>query len=213
MSPYAPIEFSFQVQNDATVVETAYLCPSGLPWGASLEVTPAQAHILPGEAAIFHCRLALDDQVIRPGCANDQGFRLTAWRIAQDADEQWGSCFYFVRPRVQTKLEILRGRWYEQQVTVLGRLSLDTDQQVDLTGQLPLRVRIRLERDDEEGPIAEWVTAAVEPSGAFTVKRSGVTGPAGARLRIQAWFDRTDLLASARSEVFEVRREVLTELI
>ena len=40
---YDPIHFSFQVHNDAKVIERAYLCPEGLPWGATLEVSPSQA--------------------------------------------------------------------------------------------------------------------------------------------------------------------------
>jgi hypothetical protein len=206
---YDPIEFPFQVHNDAKVIETAYLCPNGLPWGATLDITPAQADIPPGQAAIFKCRLTLDDSIIRPGCANDQGFRLTAWRIADDADEQWGSCFYFLRPRVRTRLEIMQGAWYEKQMSVVGLLSLDTDQQVNLSDQLPLHVRVRLERNGGNGTIAEWVTAPVQASGAFTVQRPDFTGPAGAELRIQAWFDRTDLLASSRSDVFVCTHEVM----
>jgi hypothetical protein len=206
---YDPIEFPFQVHNDAEVIETAYLCPNGLPWGATLDITPAQADIPPGQAAIFKCRLTLNDSIIRPGCANDQGFRLTAWRIADDADEQWGSCFYFLRPRVRTRLEIMQGAWYEKQMSVVGLLSLDTDQQVNLSDQLPLHVRVRLERNGGNGTIAEWVTAPVQASGAFTVQRPDFTGPAGAELRIQAWFDRTDLLGSSRSDIFVCTHEVM----
>jgi hypothetical protein len=199
---YNPIEFLFQVHNDAKVVERAYLCPEGLPWGATLEVTPAQADIPPGEAAIFSCRLMLDNTIIRPGCANDQGFRLTAWRVAEDADERWGSCFYFVRPRVRTKVRIMRAQWHEKKVTVYGALSLDTDQQMQLSTQLPLRVRVRLERSDAKGTPVQWVTAPVQPSGVFTFSRSDFGGPGSAEVRIQAWFDRTDFLASSRSDVF-----------
>lgn len=199
---YDPIEFQFQVHNDARVVETAYLCPEGLPWGATLDITPAQADIPPGEAAIFLCRLTLDEHIIRPGCANDQGFRLTAWRIADDADERWGSCFYHVRPRVRTRLAIIRAAWYESRLSVYGQLGLDTDQPVQLSDQLPLQVRVRLEHDGGNGTVVQWVPASVQAGGVFTVQRQDFGGPAGAELRIQAWFDRTDLLASARSDVF-----------
>lgn len=202
MTSYHPIEFQFQVHNDAVVTETAYLCPYGLPWGTTLEVTPAQADIPPGVAAIFNCRLTLDGDIIRPGCTNDQGFRLTAWRVADDADEQWGSCFYFVRPRVRTRVEIQKVDWYESDLSIHGRLSLDTDQAVDLADQLPLRVRVRLEVDDPDVP-GVWATAGVQPGGSFAVSRKDFFGPAGRRLRVQAWFDRTDLMASSRSDVFE----------
>ena len=202
MTTYDPIEFQFQVHNDALITESAYLCPYGLPWGATLEVTPGQADVPPGTAAIFNCRLTLDGDIIQPGCTNDQGFRLTAWRIADDADEQWGSCFYFVRPRVRTRIEIQKTDWYESDLSIYGRLSLDTDQQVSLDDHLPLRVRLRLEVDDPDVP-GEWAAAWVQAGGSFSVSRSDFTGPAGQRLRVQAWFDRTDLLSSSRSDLVE----------
>ena len=46
MTTYDPIEFQFQVHNDALITESAYLCPYGLPWGATLEVTPRQAEMI-----------------------------------------------------------------------------------------------------------------------------------------------------------------------
>jgi hypothetical protein len=201
---YNPIVFPFQVHNDATVIERAYLCPEGLPFGATLEVSPAHADIAPGQAAIFQCRMTLDPAIIRPGCANDQGFRLTAWRIAEDADERWGSCFYFLRPRVRTTLRIVRASWYERQLMVYGALALDTDQPVQLAAQLPLSVRIRLETVDASGSSSRWVTASVQPGGAFTFTR-----PVPAQLRVQAWFDRTDLLGSSRSDVVTCNHEVM----
>lgn len=204
---YDPINFPFQVHNDASVIERAYLVPEGLPWGSTLEVTPLQADIAPGEAAIFNCRLTLNDAIIRPGCANDQGFRLTAWRIANDADERWGSCFYFLRPRVRTKVRIVRAYWYEQSLSVYGVLELDTDQPVQLADQLPLRVRVRLEVLDANGTSAQWVNVNVQPGGAFSLLRSDFKGPMPAEVRMQAWFDRTDLLASARSEVLVRKHE------
>ncbi len=202
---YDPIEFPFQVHNDAKVLERAYLCPEGLPYGATLEITPRQADIAPDSAAVFHCRLTLDETIIRPGCANDQGFRLTTWRIANDADERWGSCFYFLRPRVRTRVRIERATWYEQQMSVYGVLGLDTDQPVQLADQLPLAVRLRLEIVDAAGSTKAWVTVPVQPSGVFMLSRNDFAGPANAELRVQAWFDRTDLLASSRSDVFVVK--------
>lgn len=138
----------------------------------------------------------------RPGGANDQAFQLTAWRVAHDADEPWGSCFYFVRPRVRTKIEIQRAEWFEERLSLHGRLVLDTDQSLTLAGQLPLQVRVRLEVDSAAGGGPEWVTAAVQPSGIFTVV-GPLAGSAGQVLRAQAWFDRTDLLGSSRSDSVE----------
>jgi len=207
---YDPIQFSFQVHNDAKVIERAYLCPEGLPWGATLEVSPSQADVAPGETVIFQCRLTLNLDIIRPGCANDQGFRLTAWRIANDADERWGSCFYFVRPRVRTTLRIVRAGWYEYQLSVHGVLGLDTDQAVQLSDQLPLNVRVRLEVVDANGATSSrWVMANVQPGGAFLFTRSDFKGPVPADLRVQAWFDRTDLLASSRSSVVTCQHETV----
>ena len=202
---YDPIEFPFQVHNDAKVTETAYLCPEGLPWGATLDITPAQANIPPGQAVIFRCRLTLDPNIIRPGCANDEGFRLTAWRVANDADERWGSCFYFLRPRIRTRIEILDASWYENHLSVYGLLSLDTDQPVQLADQLPLRVRVRLDQDQG---VSRWVTLPVQPGGSFNVHQLDYSGAVGVELRIQAWFDRTDLLASSRSNLLKCTHQV-----
>lgn len=204
---YDPIEFAFQVHNDAKVVETAYLCPEHLPWGATLEVAPAQADIAPGEAAIFHCRLTLDPTIVRPGCQNDQGFLLTAWRIADDADQRWGSCFYFVRPRVRTRVRIVRAHWYETSLSVHGALALDSDVPAALGDHLPLQVRLRLEYDRDGETFAHWTTAQVQPGGGFSIARKDFKGPPGVELRVQAWFDRTDLLSSSRSDVFPCRHE------
>jgi hypothetical protein len=204
---YDPILFPFQVHNDATVIESAYLCPEGLPHGVTLEVAPARADVAPGETAIFQCRLTLNPDIIKPGCANDQGFRLTAWRIAHDADERWGSCFYFLRPRVRTTLRISQASWYETQLSIYGVLGLDTDQPVQLAEHLPLRVRVRLEVVDASGSASRWVIANVQPGGAFMFTRPNFKGPVPADLRVQAWFDRTDLLASSRSGVVTCKHE------
>lgn len=202
MTTYDPIDFTFQVHNDAVVTETAYLCPSGLPWGTTLKVSPSQADIAPGTAAVFHCRLTLDGTIIEPGCTNDQGFQLTAWRVAHDADEPWGSCFYYVRPRVHTSIEIENAQWYWSDLKVHGRLSLMTDQPVHLDDELPARVRVRIDVDDPNVP-GKWTTAAVHPGGSFAVHLKDFSGPDNQKLRVQAWFDRTELLSSSRSNLVE----------
>ena len=206
---YDPIQFPFQVHNDATVVESAYLCPEGLPYGATLEVAPRRADIAPGETAIFQCRLTLNPDIIKPGCANDQGFRLTAWRVAHDADERWGSCFYFIRPRVRTTLRIAQANWYETQLSIYGVLGLDTDQPVQLSDHLPLGVRIRLEITDANGATSRWVKATVQPGGTFMYSRPDFAGLVPAQLRAQAWFDRTDLLGSSRSKMVSCQHETI----
>jgi hypothetical protein len=199
---YDTITFPFQVHNDAVDTETAYLSPEHLPFGTKLEVTPASADIAPDTAVVFQCTLTIDEQVIRPGCDNDQGFLLTAWRVAHDADERWGSCFYWLRPRVRTRIELIRGQWYAGHYSVYGFLALDTDQNVTLSGQLPLTVRLRVEVDDGGVPEVRWHVVSVQQGGGFNLVLD-LDGPAGAVARAQAWFDRTDLLASARSNVRE----------
>jgi hypothetical protein len=204
---YDPIVFPFQVHNDAKRVERAYLVPEGLPHGATLEVTPAQADIEPGKAVIFSCHLTLDRNIIRPGCENDQGFELIAWRVDEDADERWGSCFYFVRPRVRTTLKIKQGSWYESELSISGVLSLVTDTGVKLVDQLPLQVRVRLEVVDSKGDtMSGWVNVNVQSNGAFSISRSDFKGP-GVELRVQAWFDRTSLLASSRSPLTSFKHQ------
>lgn len=207
---YDAINFPFQVHNDAKRVERAYLVPEGLPYGATLEVSPSQADIDPGHAAVFSCRLTLDRSIIRPGCENDQGFRLTAWRIDEDADERWGSCFYFIRPRVRTTLVIQKADWYESQLTIYGALGLATDTTVTLASQLPLFVRVRLEGVDALGNTvsAAWVNVNVQPGGSFMISRNDFKGPVPADLRVQGWFDRTSLLASSRSPLVTVKHQV-----
>jgi hypothetical protein len=202
---YDTIHFPFQVHNDATGPETAYLTPEHLPYGTRLEVTPSSAEIEPGSAAVFDCTLTINDQIIRPGCDNDQGFLLTAWRVADDADQRWGSCFYWLRPRVRTHLELIRGEWYEDHFSVYGRLSLDTDTGLQLGSQLPLSVRIRVEVEADGEVEAHWHTVPVQQGGGFNLVLE-IGGPGGAIARSQAWFDRTDLLASARSNVRESKQ-------
>jgi hypothetical protein len=207
-SPYEPIEFQFQVHNDAVATESAYLCPHQLPWGATLEISPARADIPPNEAAIFTGKLTLDDQIMRPGCANDQGFRLTAWRVDEDADEQWGSCFYFLRPRLKTELQIVRGLWYEGNLSVYGLLRVVSEQAASLAAYLPLHVRVRIEVQTGSAPgPSSWFTVPVAANGAFTVNIKDFPGPVGANAKVQAWFDRTDLLGSCRSGQREFQHE------
>ena len=196
---YDTIHFPFQVHNDAVDTETAYLSPEHLPFGTRLEVTPAQADIAPDTAAVFQCTLTIDDQIVQPGCDNDQGFLLTAWRVAHDADERWGSCFYWLRPRVRTRIQLVRGQWYAGHYSVYGVLALDTDQNVTLGSQLPLTVRLRVEVDDGGEPDVRWHVLPVQPGGGFSLHLD-LDGKGGATATAEAWFDRTELLASARSK-------------
>jgi hypothetical protein len=128
------------------------------------------------------------------------GFRLTAWRIANDADERWGSCFYFLRPRVRTTLRILQASWYETHLSIYGALGLDTDQPVQLADHLPLRVRVRLRWSLPARPRRAGRLPACSRA-VRSCSPDRTSWPGAADLRVQAWFDRTDLLASSRSEM------------
>lgn len=79
-----------------------------------------------------------------------------------------------------------------------------------LASQLPLRVRVRLEVVDALGKTvsAAWVHVNVQPGGSFMLSRNDFKGPVPAELRVQAWFDRTDLLASSRSPLVTVKHQV-----
>jgi hypothetical protein len=124
--------------------------------------------------------------------------------LAEDSSENWGSCFYFLRPRLKTSLEIVQGLWYKDQLGAYGVLKILGEQQVSVASQLPLNVRLRIDvegGDDLPEPV--WVIKGVEANGTFRVNIKDFPGSPGAVARVQAWFDRTDLLGSSRSEVRE----------
>ncbi|MEA2081054.1 MAG: hypothetical protein U9P00_14610 [Pseudomonadota bacterium] len=199
-SPFEPIEFEFQVHNDYVEAELASLVPNSLPWGMTLEVSPAEAKIESGRSALFRCKLTLDRQVIRPGCTNDQGFLLTAWRRTPCADEKWGSCFYFTRPRFKTKVNILRGYWSASWLDAVGEWLLATDETADLSGELPLFVRVRIEIKDADGEVRIlWREVAVQENGLFKLEIRDIEAKDPAEAILQVWFDRTDLLGSSVS--------------
>ena len=204
-SPYDLIEFEFQVHNDSVEPEIAALVPDSLPWGTKLEVSPAEAEIEPGQNFLFRCKLSLDDNIIRPGCNNDQGFLLTAWRRAHDSDEKWGSCFYFVRPRHKTQVRISGGYWKGYDVVVNGEWKLVTDETVDLSGEPSRFVRVRCLIEDFNGNIKTvWRAVAVQSNGLFNLvfTQLGVDEPKKAI--VQAWFDRTNVLGSSVSNVLQI---------
>ncbi len=199
-SSFEPIAFEFQVHNDYVEAELASLVPNSLPWGMTLEVSPAEAKIEPAQSAIFRCKLTLNPQIIQPGCTNDQGFLLTAWRRAEDSDEKWGSCFYFVRPRYKTKVNIMRGYWEAYRLFVVGEWLLTTDEEVDLSDQLPRFVRVRIEIEDADKDVRVlWRQVAVQENGLFRLEIPDLEARDPAEATIQVWFDRTDLLGSSVS--------------
>jgi hypothetical protein len=209
-SPFDPIEFQMQVHNDNTEAEIAALVPDGLPWGSRLEITPAEAHVLPGENRIFHCKLSLDDSIIQPGCDNDSGFLLTFWRRAEDSDEKWGSCFYYIRPRYKTELELERGHWVNMHIGVFGRWRLVTSEDIDLSGEFPLHVRIRLAIHKSDGDEVFWRTVPLDANGHFSLDiEGGIAESDGYSITAQAWFDRTDLLGSSVSTARSIKRSII----
>lgn len=201
-SPFDPVTFRMQVHNDRSMTEIAALVPEGLRDGMRLTISPAEWAIPSGEARIFTCTLQLDHDLIRPGCDNDSGFLLTAWRRGGEADARWGSCFYHIRPRFRTALKLLRGGWHEGRLVLYGQLDPLTDAPLDLAQDMPLFARIRLQFDGETGPVS-WRTVQIGPDGSFvldTQQKDGKTVVA------QAWFDRTDRLGSAVSNEWKMPR-------
>ena len=170
-----------------------------------LTISPREWAIPSGEARVFNCSLELDRDVIRPGCDNDSGFLLTAWRRGGEADARWGSCFYHVRPRYKTRIELLRGYWYHGRVTLSGFLMPETETPLDLNDDMPLFARIRLQIDGEGGQVV-WRTAQIAPDGTFELD---VTQDKGKTLIAQAWFDRTDRLGSAVSNEWKMKQSFL----
>jgi M6 family metalloprotease-like protein len=204
-SPYDPISFPMQVHNDRLMIEVAALVPNGLPYGAELTISPREHTIPSGEARIFHCTLQLDDAVIRPGCDNDSGFLLSAWRRGGEADEIWGSCFYHIRPRWRTEIEIVRGHWFHGQVRVYGVFRTVTDTPIDIGEDMPLHARVRL-LGDAPGSLPVWHVVAIQPDGTFVLETQHEESKA---MTVQAWFDRTDRLGSSVSNVWGMNQEFL----
>jgi len=143
--------------------------------------------------------------VIRPGCDNDGGFLLSAWRRAEEADEIWGSCFYHVRPRYETQVELVRGYWFHGRVTVHGRLLVMTDADIDLADDQPLAARIRMLVDGGAGGLV-WRTVPIASDGSFSLDTMLDEGKV---MVVQVWFDRTDRLASAVSNEIELKQSFL----
>lgn len=203
--PYETTEFVYSVHNDAPWRETAYLVPTGLPWGATLEITPAEAVIASGGSAIFRCTLTVDQQIIRPGCSNDQRFLLTAWRVAYDADERWGSCLYFVRPRLATRVAITHSSWVDSHLIVIGTWQVTSDQPFDLGRNPAGDLRLRVAFTGATLPPL-WRTTRIEPGGGFRIDLDDVDMDSTHAV-VQAYYERTDLYASAVSPEHRIRHE------
>lgn len=204
-SPYPPINFPMQVHNDRIGTEIAALVPNGLPYGSKLTISPREQAIPSGQARVFNCTLELDDTVIRPGCDNDSGFLLTAWRRAEEADEIWGSCFYHIRPRFRTNLELERSSWFHGRVQVHGRLHVLTDSAINLADDQPLAARIRMLTDAPEAS-PNWRVVAIQSDGSFFLD---TTIEEAKTMVVEAWFDRTDRLGSSVSNEITLKQSFL----
>lgn len=204
-SPYPLIHFPMQVHNDRTRTEVAALVPKGLPYGSKLTISPQEWAIPTGEARVFNCTLQLDEDIIRPGCDNDSGFLLTAWRRGGEADEIWGSCFYHIRPRFKTGIELVRGTWFHGRVVFHGLLRALTDAPLDLSEDMPLFARIRMLIDGPGGPV-HWRTVQVQTDGSFALDTQIDEGKS---MIAQAWFDRNDRLGSSVSNELQLNQSFL----
>jgi M6 family metalloprotease-like protein len=204
-SPFDPVVFPMQVHNDRNRIETAALVPQGLPYGSKLTISPREWRIPPGEARVFNCTLELDEAIIRPGCDNDSGFLLTAWRRGGEADTNWGSCFYHIRPRYRTRIELVRGTWFHGRVTLHGLMQPLTDAPLDLSEDLPLVARVRMQIDGDGAPVV-WKAAPIAADGSFSLD---VIEDRGKLMIAQAWFDRTDRLGSSVSNELSLKQSFL----
>lgn len=184
-SPFEPVEFDFSVYNSGLTPEIAYLEPEALPYGMKLTVTPPTRKIAAGETVLYHCKLELDETVIRSGCENDQRFRIHAWRKDPESSARWGGVEYEIQPRLKTAAS-LNGTW-------------DYGNQVDLKGALVPNpgggtLRIRLAFDNQQ---ASWVVAPLTAGGTFAWSGPAPAGSFG--LNAVALFEGNRKYAVARS--------------
>ncbi len=184
-SPFDPIEFDFSVYNGGLVPETAYLEPQALPYGMKLTVTPPVRKIAAGETAIYHCKLELDEKIIRTGCENDQRFRIHAWRQDPESSVRWGGVEYEVQPRLKT-VATLKGTWdYGNQIDLKGSV-------VPNPGGGGLRIRLAF-----DGKQSYWVSAPLSASGTFAW--SGLAPSGSSALNAVALFDGNRKYSLSRS--------------
>jgi hypothetical protein len=188
-SPFAPIEFDFSVHNAGVVPELAYLEPDGLPHGMKLTVTPPQQTIAAGQTVLFHCKLELDEKIIRTGCENDQRFQLHAWRQDPESSARWGGVEYEIRPREKTATS-LAGSWTSSNSIFLnGTVSPNPG-----GGEVYIRLDYKIQQ-------AKWVKTSVTANGKFTWN-----GPAtgSSPLEAIAWFEGNRKFGASRSAPVKV---------
>jgi hypothetical protein len=190
-SPFAPVEFDFSVYNAGVCPERAYLEPDGLPYGMTLTVTPPRKIIASGETAIFHCKLELNEEIIRTGCENDQRFRIHAWRQDPESAARWGGVEYEVQPRERTAVS-LSGSWdYSNQVSLTGKVT-----PIPGGGRLSLRLGF----DNQQ---SFWTTVPMSPVGAFSW--SGQAPAGSSALDAVANFEGNRKFGNSRSAPVQLR--------
>jgi hypothetical protein len=185
VSPFEPIEFDFSVYNSGLGPEIAYLEPEALPYGMKLTVTPPVRNIAAGETVLYHCKLELDERIIRSGCENDQRFRIHAWRKDPQSSVRWGGVEYEIQPRLKTAVT-LTGTW-------------DYANQVDLKGAIVPNpgggtLRIRLAFDNQQ---SRWVVVPLPAGGTFAWSGPAPAGSFG--LDAVAAFEGNRKYGAARS--------------
>lgn len=189
-SPFGPIEFDFSVRNEGVTPEKAYLEPDGLPHGMRLTVTPPFQTIDAGSTVLFHCKLELDERIIRAGCENDQRFTINAWRQDPESSARWGGVEYEIRPREKTEAA-LTGSWdYSKLVSLDGKITPDPGGGV---------VHIRVDFQNHQ---ARWVTTSLAPGGHFSWNE---IAPADSfMLEGTVWFEGNRKFGSSRSQPIKV---------
>ena len=97
-------------------------------------------------------------------------------------------------------MNILRGYWEAYRLFVVGEWLLATDKTVDLSGQPPRFVRVRIKiKDADKDVLIIWKQVAVQENGLFQLEIPDIKAQYPAEATIQIWFDRTDLLGSSVS--------------
>lgn len=152
---------------------------------------PREQEIPPGKARVFTCILWPDETVSAPKCGNDRRFALTAWRRGTDADENWGSCLYYIRPRVKTTVKLLKGSWLNRNLHIEGKIEME-HQALYPSESVLVHTRLWLNSGTKA---TVWTLGVVWVGSSFVIDRMQF----GNELVAQAWVDRTDTFGSSVS--------------
>ncbi len=185
-SPPDPVDFTFQVMNTGSYVETVRLVPRGLGPGSRVTVMPAELSIAPRSRGLFRVRVELEEYLLDARCGKDIAFVLEAWRVDDHAEERWGGAKYVIKPRRRTET-VLDGSIMPSQVHLHGHVSPDVGaQQLLLHIQLP-------------GEPSVWEALTLGPASTFDFVLDG-DFPPNEEIRATAHFDGTNDFARSTSE-------------